>query len=77
MGIVPTLYNFEEECSDREIEELIQELNENDSVDGIMVQLPITKHLSASDLYALIEDTKNVEGLTFESEKKSLYQNCL
>jgi len=49
----------------------------NDSVDGIMIQLPIPKQLVASDLYALIDDPKNVEKLTFGFEKKSLYQNCL
>lgn len=42
---------------------LVAELNANNSVDGILVQLPLPKHLSELDIIAAIAPDKDVDGL--------------
>jgi methylenetetrahydrofolate dehydrogenase (NADP+)/methenyltetrahydrofolate cyclohydrolase len=42
-------------------------LNESDVVDGILVQLPLPKHLSADEVLEVLDPDKDVDGLTTES----------
>lgn len=41
----------------------IQSLNKDETVDGILVQLPLPKHLSEKDVVNAIDPTKDVDGL--------------
>jgi len=43
---------------------LVQALNENRAVHGILVQLPLPKHLDADKIIAAISPAKDVDGLT-------------
>lgn len=43
---------------------LIEELNGDDRVDGILLQLPLPKHLDQDPLIAAIDPAKDVDGLT-------------
>lgn len=45
------------------LETLIQELNQDQSVDGILVQLPLPKGLQEKTVLALIDPAKDVDGL--------------
>ncbi|MGH2937023.1 MAG: bifunctional methylenetetrahydrofolate dehydrogenase/methenyltetrahydrofolate cyclohydrolase FolD [Solirubrobacterales bacterium] len=47
-----------------ELEALVEELNADDEVDGILVQMPLPDHLDSDRIVALIDLTKDVDGLT-------------
>ncbi|GAC1473104.1 MAG: bifunctional methylenetetrahydrofolate dehydrogenase/methenyltetrahydrofolate cyclohydrolase FolD [Chloroflexota bacterium] len=42
-------------------------LNEDDSVDGILVQMPLPPHLTYADLAIIIEPRKDVDGITIHN----------
>jgi methylenetetrahydrofolate dehydrogenase (NADP+)/methenyltetrahydrofolate cyclohydrolase len=44
--------------------ELVEELNDNDEVDGILVQLPLPDHLDQGPVIAALDPGKDVDGLT-------------
>jgi methylenetetrahydrofolate dehydrogenase (NADP+)/methenyltetrahydrofolate cyclohydrolase len=58
--------HHEPEASIREEEllELVRELNEDDDVDGILVQLPLPAQISENAIVAAIDPRKDVDGLT-------------
>ena len=43
---------------------LVRELNEDDEVDGILVQLPLPAHIGENAIVAAIDPRKDVDGLT-------------
>lgn len=45
-----------------ELASLIQQLNEREDVDGILLQLPLPKHLDATPLLEAIDPSKDVDG---------------
>jgi methylenetetrahydrofolate dehydrogenase (NADP+)/methenyltetrahydrofolate cyclohydrolase len=47
-----------------ELEALVEELNADEEVDGILVQMPLPDHLDADRIVALIDPAKDVDGLT-------------
>jgi methylenetetrahydrofolate dehydrogenase (NADP+)/methenyltetrahydrofolate cyclohydrolase len=58
--------HHEPEASIREEEllELVGELNEDDEVDGILVQLPLPAHIDENAIVTAIDPKKDVDGLT-------------
>ena len=58
--------HHEPEASIREEEllELVRDLNEDDGVDGILVQLPLPAHIDEDAIVAAIDPRKDVDGLT-------------
>lgn len=50
--------------SQEELMELVEELNTDDRVDGILVQLPLPKHLDEQAVVNAIDPNKDVDGLT-------------
>ena len=53
--------------SQQELLGLIQELNADDEVDGILVQLPLPEQIDQDAVIAAIDPGKDVDGLTAES----------
>lgn len=51
------------DTSQRALEDLVRRLNEDDGVDGILVQLPLPDGLSAQPVLDLIAPAKDVDGL--------------
>ena len=47
-----------------ELAELIRSLNDDERVDGILLQLPLPDHLDQDDFISLIDPGKDVDGLT-------------
>ena len=47
-----------------ELEALVEELNADDEVDGILVQMPLPDHLDSDRIVAIIDPLKDVDGLT-------------
>jgi len=62
VGIRNTTIRKPSDMSEMELLELIKELNEDDSVDGILVQLPLPKHISEDKVIAAIARDKDVDG---------------
>lgn len=63
IGISCHLNNFADNVTSSEVEEVIQRFNENKEVDGIIIQLPLPKHLDRIRLVQLIDPKKDVDGL--------------
>jgi methylenetetrahydrofolate dehydrogenase (NADP+)/methenyltetrahydrofolate cyclohydrolase len=53
-----------EDCSNEDVAALIQGLNENPQVHGILLQLPLPDHLDEDKLVQMISPDKDVDGLT-------------
>jgi methylenetetrahydrofolate dehydrogenase (NADP+) / methenyltetrahydrofolate cyclohydrolase len=62
VGFKSTLIRFDESASENEIIESIKKLNEDDDVHGILVQLPLPKHINESAIINLIDPKKDVDG---------------
>lgn len=67
IGIENTTILLDENISQDELEGVIEELNANPEVDGILVQLPLPKHLDEKKALAHIDADKDVDGLTVEN----------
>ena len=50
--------------TEREVLDLIERLNEDDRIDGILVQMPIPCHLNSKKIQNAINPYKDVDGLT-------------
>lgn len=61
-GITSTLLRFDESISELELLQHIKELNENSEIDGILVQLPLPKHISEEKVINAISPEKDVDG---------------
>ena len=64
LGIGFEEYIFNENTKEEKIIELIKRLNDDDSVTGIMVQLPLPKHLNKRKILEAINKEKDVDSLT-------------
>ena len=62
VGIRNTTIRKPETISEAELLGLIEELNADDTVDGILVQLPLPKHISEDKVIATIAKEKDVDG---------------
>ncbi len=62
IGFQSTLIRLEESVSEAELVEAIQKLNNDDSVHGILVQLPLPKQISEEKIINLIDPEKDVDG---------------
>ncbi|MGJ3253226.1 MAG: bifunctional methylenetetrahydrofolate dehydrogenase/methenyltetrahydrofolate cyclohydrolase FolD [Elainellaceae cyanobacterium] len=63
VGIASYGQHFPTETSQTELEQTIEALNQNDHVDGILVQLPLPAHLDAVALLNQIVPEKDADGL--------------
>lgn len=62
VGIKNTTLRVDESISEEELVSLIEKLNEDDTVDGILVQLPLPKHISEERIIETISIKKDVDG---------------
>ena len=62
VGIRNTTIRKPESISEEDLLSLIRELNADDGVDGILVQLPLPKHISEDKVIATIAKEKDVDG---------------
>jgi len=64
LGISVNVHNFEKDINENDLFKLINQLNNDKSVDGIMVQLPMPEHINESKVLESILPSKDVDGLT-------------
>lgn len=62
IGIKSLAYELPEETTEEELISLIDKLNKDDSVNGILVQLPVPKHISEDKIIKAIDPKKDVDG---------------
>lgn len=63
-GMISREHKLESDVSQGALEALVEDLNKDQSVDGILVQLPLPSHLNADAVIAKIHPDKDVDGLT-------------
>lgn len=61
-GIESKLFKLREDVTEDSLIELIQDLNRNSKVDGILVQLPLPKHIDDNRVIQSIAPEKDVDG---------------
>ena len=62
VGIESFQYEFPENIQEKELLEFINQLNLNSAVDGILVQLPLPKHINSDLIIDSIDVNKDVDG---------------
>ena len=62
VGITSTLIRLEESISEDELLGRIKELNDDADIDGILVQLPLPRHISEEKVIYAISPEKDVDG---------------
>ncbi|MBK6825538.1 MAG: bifunctional methylenetetrahydrofolate dehydrogenase/methenyltetrahydrofolate cyclohydrolase FolD [Chitinophagaceae bacterium] len=62
VGFKSTLVRFEADIPSVKLLEKVQELNNDPDVDGILVQLPLPKHIRERDVIDAIDPDKDVDG---------------
>ncbi len=61
-GIRSLAYEIPEETTEEELLKLVHSLNDRDDVDGILVQLPLPKHINEDRVIQAISPAKDVDG---------------
>lgn len=64
LGIDFNHIKLDESVKESEVLSIIDKLNKDDDVDGIMIQLPIPKHLNKNKIINCINYKKDIDGLT-------------
>lgn len=78
IGIESEVLRHDETFSEKDLLEEITSLNNDETVDGILVQLPLPKHISEEKVLSAISPTKDVDGFHPENVAKLfLGQHCL
>ena len=61
-GFKSTLLRFEDDITEEFLLNEVKKLNEDDDVDGFIVQLPLPKHISEQKVIEAIDYRKDVDG---------------
>ena len=62
LGILSEAYRLPEKTTEKELLELVMKLNEKKDIDGILVQLPLPKHIDEDKVLLAIDPDKDVDG---------------
>ena len=62
VGFKSTLIRFEADIPSVRLLEKVEELNNDPDIDGILVQLPLPKHINEADVINTIDPDKDVDG---------------
>lgn len=72
VGFESTLIRKPDTISEEELLELVEELNENQEIDGFIVQLPLPKHIDTHKVIMAIDPRKDVDGFHPENVGKMM-----
>lgn len=64
VGFTSTLVRLAAEVSEEELLRTVEEINQNADIDGLIVQLPLPKHISVDKVTNCIRPEKDVDGFT-------------
>ncbi len=62
VGILSSTYTLPEETTEKELLEVIDFLNKDDSISGFIVQLPLPEHIDEDRIIMAIDPKKDVDG---------------
>jgi len=62
IGMTSSTYKFADDVTEEELLETINFLNNDDEVDGFIVQLPLPKHIDVDNIISSINPAKDVDG---------------
>ncbi len=62
VGFKSSLFNFDDSISEIDLINQIEKINENDDIDGFIVQLPLPKHIDQDNILNMISPAKDVDG---------------
>lgn len=63
VGIKSTEFNFDDTVSQLELVQCVRKLNDDNSIHGILVQLPLPSHLDQDKVLQAVDPAKDVDGL--------------
>ena len=64
VGIISTVIELSEQVSEEELLNIIEQLNLDDNITGILVQLPLPKQIDKNKIVTAISPQKDVDGFT-------------
>lgn len=64
VGFTSSVYRYPENTTEQQLLEAIQFLNNDDEIDGFIVQLPLPKHINEQHVINAISPDKDVDGFT-------------
>lgn len=62
VGFKSSLVQFDKHVTEKELLAMIEEMNNNDDIDGYIVQLPIPEHISEQKVIEAVKPAKDVDG---------------
>lgn len=62
VGFISQKIQLEEDVAEHELMGIIDKLNEDDGIDGILVQMPLPKHLNENAVIERVKPEKDVDG---------------
>lgn len=62
VGFYSVTHEMPEDISQEAIEKTIEMMNLNPNIDGILIQLPLPKHIDTTKILELVEPSKDVDG---------------
>lgn len=77
VGIKSSVYYLPEQTAQKDVEELVTSLADNNKIHGILVQLPLPSYINAKKVLELIPVGKDVDGFSAENiGKLCLNEEC-
>jgi len=67
VGIISSHLRLPNDISEKDILKIISKLNKDDSVNGILIQMPLPDHINQSKVFEALSPKKDVEGFTPEN----------
>jgi len=64
LGCEFTHIKFNDDVKEEEVINKIDELNKDKTIDGILIQMPISEHLNVSKIQNRVSSSKDIDGLT-------------
>lgn len=67
LGLESAVYKLDSNVSQKEVEDLIESLNKDNKIHGILVQLPLPDHLHTFNIIQKVNPIKDVDGFTLHN----------
>jgi len=73
LGVAFSLMSLDDSTSEKQLIEFIQRANEDTSVHGILLELPLPKHISLPNVTGTIDPYKDIDGLRYLTGSSSKF----
>ena len=67
VGLYSEMHEFEAACEERALLQTIEKLNRNPRIHGILIQLPLPRHLDTGRVTQAVDPEKDVDGFTWRN----------